>query len=563
MNLKKLKSNASELDKNYMITCNIVASPVERTEEATGEVPPPLESLIAMSEEEVILGSVSANSWITSAAGALETVSSTNTLFKPSFLNDASSVIPKASLLVSYSGDQVSFDDGDLIKVQNTACYTNENDNTMIFVNVDGIWESAEESDAVYWCEEETVSEIVAAYPVTSSYDSFVIPSDQSSLQLLGAADWMTGIVPTKMPEDRIVNFAFQHRMSKVTINVVGWNDEFENSEKIITDLKIYSLGSEVFATYNDNGTISNITTNGELTAISPLSSETSFTAIVAPGIYNSTDSIMSLIVDEIELTVLGHDLMESGLESGNHYTFDLIVGSEAVKISNVLVEPWIDNSIDGGSAQQLAYIEDGYLVGDEDENTNISLFITGGTSDRYNADNAMWTHDGTEWFSDTTTIIEKDNSNQKIYAFSPYLDEITNSEVSINIYDQVDFLYSKPTNINSSDFDLLMRHLLSKIVVQLTFSDETLSLNATVSNIQIKNMYSDAKFNISDGTFNSLSTTDATIDLINNEALLIPIETSEITLVVTFDSGITKEITVNTPNGLQQGMSYEISIEV
>lgn len=159
--------------------------------------------------------------------------------------------------------------------------------------------------------------------------------------------------------------------------------------------------------------------------------------------------------------------------------------------------------------------------------------------------------------------IIEKDNSNQKIYAFAPYLDEITNSEVSINIYDQVDFLYSKPTNINSSDFDLLMRHLLSKIVVQLTFSDETLSLNATVSNIQIKNMYFDAKFNISDGTFNSLSTSNATIDLINNEALLIPIETSEITLVVTFDSGITKEITVNTPNGLQQGMSYEISIEV
>lgn len=111
LTLKKIKSNARELDKNYVITCNIVASPVERTEEAIGEVPPPLESLIAMSDQEVIFGGLSASPWVTSAVGVLETVSSTNTLFKPSFLNDVSSVIPKASLLVSYdSTGGISFE---------------------------------------------------------------------------------------------------------------------------------------------------------------------------------------------------------------------------------------------------------------------------------------------------------------------------------------------------------------------------------------------------------------------------------------------------------------------
>ena len=555
LTLKKLKSNASELDKNYMITCNIIASPVERTEEATGEVPP-LESLIAMSDQEVIFGGVSASPWITFASETLETVSSTNTLFKPSFLNDVSSVIPKASLLVSYdSTGGTSFDVGDQIKVQNITCYTNENDNAMNFINVDDIWKYEDESDAVYWCEEGTVSEIVATYPVTSSYDYFTIPEDQSTHARFAASDWMTASHIGTLSYDPI-NFSLKHMLSKVTFNI-SLNEQFEEGA-MLDSFKVYSLGSKLIRESNGEVAVEKIEPYG-ISAYKE--NEYTFIAYISPGEYKSYDTFISVNVEGEEFEVFVPEDIK--MESGNHYTFDLIVGSEVVKISNVLVEPWTDYSIDGGSAQRLAYIEDGYLVGDEDENTDISLFITGGTSDKYNADNVKWTHDGTEWFSDTTTIIEKDNFNQKIYAFSPYLDEITNSEVSINIYDQVDFLYSKPTNINSSGFDLLMRHLLSKIVVKLTFSDETLSLNATVSNIQIKNMYSDAKFNISDGTFNSLSTSNATIDLINNEALLIPIETSEITLVVTFDSGITKEITVNTPNGLQQGMYYEISIEV
>ena len=321
LTLKKLKSNASELDKNYMITCNIIASPVERTEEATGEVPPPLESLIAMSDQEVIFGGVSASPWITSTVEALETVSSTNTLFKPLFLDDASSVNPKASLLMSYSGDEVIFDDGDQIKVQNTTCYTNENDNAMIFVNVDGIWKYEDESDAVYWCEEGTVSEIVATYPVTSSYDYFTIPEDQSTRAYFAAPDWMTASHIGTLSYEPI-NFYLNHMLSKVTFNIL-LSEQFEEGA-MLDSFKVYSLGSKLIRESNGEVAVEKIEPYG-IRAYKE--NEYTFIAHISPGEYKSHDTFISVNVDGEEFEVFVPEDIK--MESGNHYTFDLMVGSE------------------------------------------------------------------------------------------------------------------------------------------------------------------------------------------------------------------------------------------
>ena len=38
---------------------------------------------------------------------------------------------------------------------------------------------------------------------------------------------------------------------------------------------------------------------------------------------------------------------------------------------------------------------EEGHLIGAVDENASMSVFVTGGSNAKYNADNVKWVHDG------------------------------------------------------------------------------------------------------------------------------------------------------------------------
>ncbi len=53
LTIKKVKSNASETDTTYQITCNIIASPVERSSEATGNVGDPVQPILSILEKKV------------------------------------------------------------------------------------------------------------------------------------------------------------------------------------------------------------------------------------------------------------------------------------------------------------------------------------------------------------------------------------------------------------------------------------------------------------------------------------------------------------------------------
>ena len=251
---------------------------------------------------------------------------------------------------VSYDAERnTTFDEGDQIKVVNKLRISK---NVATYTLTDEDWNTA---DAFVW-NGASKNEFEAWYPLTASYTTFTIPTDQSSEQLLGAADWMTASSgKIDKPENHTLNLNFHHQLSKVTVNIAKWNSEFDSSEKVIENLKIYSKGTDIEVVYATDGP--NVTTSdGALTAITPSAVGHTYTAIVAPAKYETTDIFMTFTVNGQEMTVLAtpSSLNEEGLQAGLHYLFNLRVGKDAVTLYNVKVTPWEEKEIDGGVAEEI-----------------------------------------------------------------------------------------------------------------------------------------------------------------------------------------------------------------
>ena len=249
---------------------------------------------------------------------------------------------------VSYDAERnTTFDENDQIKVENKL---RTSKNVATYTLTDEDWNTA---DAFVW-NGASKNEFEAWYPLTASYTTFTIPTDQSSEQLLGAADWMTASSgEIDKPEDHTLKLNFHHQLSKVTVNIAKWNSEFDSSEKVIENMKIYSKGTDIEVVYATDGP--NVTTSdGALTAITPSAVGHTYTAIVAPAKYATTDKLMTFTVDGQEMTVLATTpKLTNGLNAGLHYSFNLMVGKNAVTLNSVKVTPWEEKEIDGGVATE------------------------------------------------------------------------------------------------------------------------------------------------------------------------------------------------------------------
>ena len=284
---------------------------------------------------------------------------------------------------VSYDERNTTFDEGDQIKVENKL---RTSKNVATYTLTDEEWNTA---DPFVW-NGASKNEFEAWYPLTASYTTFTIPTDQSSEQLLGAADWMTASSgEIDKPENQTLNLDFQHQLSKVTVTIADWNDEFGGTAQEVSTPKIYSKGTDIEVVYATDGP--NVTTSdGALTAITPSAVGHTYTAIVAPAKYATTDKFMTFTVNGQEMTVLAtpSSLNEEGLQAGLHYLFNLKVGKDAVTLYSVKVTPWEEKEIDGGVAEEIppyTYDEstNTYTVLTADAlNTAISNAKTSGTAE-------------------------------------------------------------------------------------------------------------------------------------------------------------------------------------
>ena len=249
---------------------------------------------------------------------------------------------------VSYDERETIFGVGSQIRVENKL---RTSKNSATYTLTEEGWKT---TDAFVW-NGASKNEFEAWYPFNASYTEFTIPTDQSSDQLLGAADWMTASSgKIDKPENHTLNLYFGHQLSKVTVNITKWNSEFDGSEKVIEDPKIYTKGTAVEVTYATDGF--NVTTSdGTLTAITPSADAQTYTAIVAPAEYAITDKFMTFTVDGQEMTVLATTPKQTdGLNAGLHYTFNLTVGKNGVGIQSVEVTDWTDRIINDVESEEV-----------------------------------------------------------------------------------------------------------------------------------------------------------------------------------------------------------------
>ena len=259
-----------------------------------------------------------------------------------------SASIGKLQTRVSYDERNTTFDENDQIKVVNKL---RTSKNVATYTLTDEEWNTA---DPFVWSST-SLNQFEAWYPVTdgTSFDTFTIPADQSSEQLLGAADWMTiGTKEIEKPSDKTLKLHFLHMLTKVTVNVTSWGSEYDGTDKTIEDVKIYSLATDIVQ--DREGHIGQIKT-ASLTPIAPLADGNSYTAIVCPGLYSSDQKFMTFTVNGTDnLTVLAKVSSPIEIEAAKHYTFNLTVGKDAATISSVEVIPWAKKEINGGVAEEI-----------------------------------------------------------------------------------------------------------------------------------------------------------------------------------------------------------------
>ena len=268
--------------------------------------------------------------------------------FTPQMDGDAvkiNATIGNMQTRVAYSGTngETNFVNGDAIKVENLM-RTSKNEAT--YTTTDGTnWTT---TDAMVW-NSTSKNKFQAYYPVAeySSYDMFIIPTDQSEATKLASADWMTASTgEIDKPGNGVLDLSFQHRLAKVTVTVSEFASQYAEGATL-SGATIYSLTADNVSVENAN--------NG----VTPYQEGNSVTAIVCPGKYNADATLMEINVKDengdYTLAVPVNDyLVNTGLAAGSHYTFSLKVGKDVVAISSVTVEGWVEMEIDGGVAEEV-----------------------------------------------------------------------------------------------------------------------------------------------------------------------------------------------------------------
>ena len=258
-----------------------------------------------------------------------------------------------------YNGEEATtFTEGDQIRVQNTK-RTTKNIATYK-LDADGkTWTIAD--GALVWNGSST-NRFQAWYPANdnASYDSFELPTDQSSDALLAAADWMTASTDEMAkPTDGTINLAFRHLLTMVTIKISLWGTEYPATEQSISDVKIHTITTSIGKDNEGNAVNNDKSSTGIIPLYKEVSGTDSYTAIVCPGKYAGDEKVMTLTVnkqDNLTVFALGNkELTDYGLQPGKHYTFLLKVGHDYAEISSISVEEWeTTDNIDGGVAEEV-----------------------------------------------------------------------------------------------------------------------------------------------------------------------------------------------------------------
>ena len=137
------------------------------------------------------------------------------------------------------------------------------------------------------------------------------------------------------------------HILNLVIVNIAGFNDQYFNHQKTVSNVSIYSEASGI---ENGNPT-------GSSTEILPYAQgdgglNTTYTALVVPG-WGDDGAVFIALTDGANNTLRVKGIPE--LEAGNSYTFNLVVGKNRIEVASVTVQDWTTGeTLAGGQATEL-----------------------------------------------------------------------------------------------------------------------------------------------------------------------------------------------------------------
>ena len=188
-----------------------------------------------------------------------------------------------------------------------------------------------------------------AYYPVTTgtSMTTFTVPTDQSSVEKIALADYMTRQQVISRPEGGSdIQMQLERKMARVIVRISGFGSQYFDDQKTVSNVRIYSEASGIA---DGNPT-------GSSTEIQPYAQGnggqgSTYTALVVPG-YGDSGAPFIQLSDGEGSTLLVKGIPE--LEAGNSYTFNLVVGKNRIEVASVTVQDWTTGeTLAGGQATE------------------------------------------------------------------------------------------------------------------------------------------------------------------------------------------------------------------
>ena len=252
-----------------------------------------------------------------------------------------------------------SFNSGDKIGVTNGG--------TSVIYSFDGTdWSPGSNTDYLVWDTKNMSFQCWYPADGKNSFDKGYIQADQSDAQKIVNSDYMAAeIKPASIPEDKVLKVELERKTARLILNISRFNAQFADVAKI-DHVNIISKAS------TDADEASTVTINpfpvavagGEVGEVG-----TTYIALVAPG---AIEAKLYLPSGEAATTPLV--VKTNALEAGKSYTYNLIVGKDAVTIDDMTVAEWKPGETTGGEALERP----DYLTFTADRGTYLQIKRTG-----------------------------------------------------------------------------------------------------------------------------------------------------------------------------------------
>ena len=240
-------------------------------------------------------------------------------------------------------------DETHLFNLGDQVCVSTEGQDPVLFQCTDAdqqIWTEAVTNKFLLWTQSEMIFK--AYYPATTSTSmtAFNLPADQSSVEKIALADYMTRQQTCTNEYGTDINLNLERKMARVIVRISGFGNQYFNHQKTVSNVRIYSEASGI-----ENGNPTGISTEITPYAQGNGGSGSTYTALVVPG-YGDGSATFITLTDGANNNLSVKGIPE--LEAGNSYTFNLVVGKNTIQVQSVTVQDWTTGEIlAGGQAEE------------------------------------------------------------------------------------------------------------------------------------------------------------------------------------------------------------------